>query len=63
MKLNKSLIRGKLNMVNTTGVRCVSSQMMLSDTAYTNLTLKFLNRIRNFSTKGGRKKLLILSEM
>ena len=43
IKLNRNLIRGKPNMVNTTGVRCVLSQMMLSDTAYTNSTLKFLN--------------------
>ena len=43
IKWNRNLIRGKQNMVNTTGVRCVWSQMMLSDTAYTNPTLKFLN--------------------
>ena len=42
-KLNSNLIRGKPDMVNTTGVRCVLSQMMLSDTAYPNPTLKFLN--------------------
>ena len=43
IKLNRNLIRGKPDTVNTTGVRCVLSQMMLSDTAYTNPTLKFLN--------------------
>ena len=39
------MIRGKPNIVKTTltGVRCVLSQMMLSDTAYTNPTLKLLN--------------------
>ena len=43
IKLNRNLIRGKPNMVNTTGVWSVLSQMMQSDTAYTNPTLKFLN--------------------